>query len=86
MNQLLFLYNAFYKALDAGKEVLVTFCDISKAFDQVWNAGLINKLWAAGISGNLLDWFSNYLFKRRQRVLLLPGVEYLWTFIKQVTY
>ena len=32
-NQLLFLYNAFCKALDAGREVRVIFCDISKAFD-----------------------------------------------------
>ena len=81
VNQLLFLYNAFCKALDAGKEVRVIFCDISKAFDRVWHAGLIHKLRAAGISGNLLDWFTNYLFKRRQRVVL-PGVESLWTFIK----
>ena len=36
---------------------------------------------AAGISGNLLEWFTNYLFKRRQRVLL-PGVESLCTFIR----
>ena len=28
VNQLLFLYNAFCKALDAGKEVRVIFCDI----------------------------------------------------------
>ena len=43
----------------------------------------IHKLRAAGISVNLLDWFTNYmyLFKRRQRVVL-PGVESLWTFIK----
>ena len=40
---------------------------------------LKHKLRAAGIS--LLDWFTNYLFKRRQRVVL-PGVESLWTFIK----
>ena len=64
MNHLLFLCNAFCKALDADKEVLVIFCDISKAFDRVWHAGLIHKLRAAGISGNLLDWFTNYLFKR----------------------
>ena len=33
VNHLLFLYNAFCKALDAGKEVRVIFCDICKAFD-----------------------------------------------------
>ena len=60
VNQLLFSYNAFCKVLDAGKKVQVIFCDISKAFDQVWHAGLIHKLRAAGIPGNLLDWFTNY--------------------------
>ena len=34
---------------------------------------------AVGISGNPLDWFTNFLFKRRQRVVL---PESLWTFIK----
>ena len=34
-----------------------------------------------GISGNILAWFTNYLFKGRQRVVL-PGVESLRTFIK----
>ena len=81
VNQLLFLYNAFCKSLDAGKEIQVIFYDISKAFDRVWHAGLIHKLRAAGISGNLLDWLTNYIFKRRQRVVL-PGVDSLWTFIK----
>ena len=60
MKQLLFLYNAFCKALDAGKR-----SELSFAFDQVWHASLIHKLRAAGIFGNLLDWFTNYLFKRR---------------------
>ena len=36
---------------------------------------------AVGISGNLLDWFTTYLFKRRQRVVL-PRVESLCTFIR----
>ena len=78
-----FPINTFWKALDDGKEVRVIFCDISKAFDRVWHAGLIHKLRAAGISGDLLDWFTNYLFRRRQRVVL-PGVESQWTFIKAV--
>ena len=75
LNQLLlFLYNGFCKALDVGKEVRFIFCDISKAFHWVWHTGLIHKLRAAGISGNL--------FKRRQRVVV-PGVESLWNFIKE---
>ena len=52
MNQLLFLYNTFCKALGAGKEALVIFCDISKAFDRVWHAGLIHKLKAAVFIGS----------------------------------
>ena len=35
INQLLSLANEFGKALDEGKEILVVFCDISKAFDRV---------------------------------------------------
>ena len=35
INQLTLLYNLFGKAIDAGREVRVVFCDISKAFDQV---------------------------------------------------
>ena len=53
VNQLSYLYNTFCQALDAGKEVRAIFCDISKAFDRVWHAGLIHKLKSAGISGNL---------------------------------
>jgi hypothetical protein len=32
------------------------FCDISKAFDKVWHRGLLKKIKAYGISGNLLHW------------------------------
>ena len=51
INQLTFLYNTFCKAIGAGKEVRVVFCDISKAFDRVWHAGLRHKLKAAGVTG-----------------------------------
>ena len=50
VNQLLFLYYAFCKALNADKEVRVIFCNISKAFDRGWHTGLIHKLRA---------WFTN---------------------------
>ena len=64
-NQLTFLYDTFCQALDAGKEVRVVFCDISKAFDRVWHAGLLHKLQAAGVLGNLLRWFNSYLTNRK---------------------
>ncbi|MEW8543133.1 MAG: reverse transcriptase family protein, partial [Candidatus Thiodiazotropha sp.] len=68
--QLLDLYNSFCEAVDSGKEVRVIFCDISKAFDRVWHAGLIHKLKCIGITGKLIDWFLDYLSNRRQRVVL----------------
>ena len=71
VNQLIFLYNTFCQALDSGKEVWVVFCDIKKAFDRVWHAGLIHKLKAAGVSGSLLKWFISYL----------AGAQSDWNFI-----
>ena len=79
-NQLTFLYNTFCQALDSGKEIRVVFCDVSKAFDRVWNKGLLCKLRAAGISGSLLSWFESYLSERRQRVIL-PGTQSDWNYI-----
>ena len=81
VNQLAYLYHIFTEALDAGKEVRTVFCDISKAFDRVWHEGLINKLKAAGVSGDVLRWFQSYLSGRRQRVVL-PGSLSEWVYIK----
>ena len=80
-NQLAYLYHMFTEALDAGKEVRTVFCDISKAFDRVWHEGLIYKLKAAGVSGDVLRWFQSYLSGRRQRVVL-PGSFSEWVYIK----
>lgn len=68
VNQLLYLYNDFSKSLDNNKEIRVVFCDISKAFDKVWHRGLLFKLRQAGLSGNIIDWFADYLSNRWQRV------------------
>ncbi len=81
VNQLTFLYNTFCRALDDGKEVRVVFCDISKAFDRVWHAGLLLKLTAAGVTNNLHDWFASYLNNRKQRVVL-PGTHSNWNYIR----
>ena len=78
--QLTVLYNTFCQALDAGKEVRAVFCGISKAFDRVWHTGLLAKLREAGVTGDVLAWFSNYVSNRNQRVIL-PGAVSDWTYI-----
>ena len=70
VNQLLYLSNEFFKALDEGREIRVVFCDISKPFNRVWHRGLIHKLRSVGLSGSLIDWLSDYLDNRQQRVCL----------------
>ena len=70
INQLVYLYNEFSKALDESKEVRVVFLDISKAFDRVWHMGLLTKLTAVGFSKNMTDWFHSYLTNTEQRVCI----------------
>ena len=43
---------------------------MSKAFDRVWHKGLIFKLRQYGIDGDLLNWISDYLDDRKQRVVI----------------
>ena len=77
VNQLTPLYNVFFEALDKQKEVRVVFCDITKAFDRVWHKGLIHKLKQQGIQGPLIEWFTNYLADRKQRVVV-NGQDSKW--------
>ena len=44
--------------------------NISKAFDKVWLDGIIFKLKAFGVEGELLSLIKNYLENREQRVVL----------------
>ena len=44
--------------------------DISKAFDRVWQAGLLHKLKSYGISGRIFGLISSFLSNRRLRVVL----------------
>ena len=68
--QLTHLYHLFSEAIDKQKSVRIVFCDISKAFDRVWHTGLLAKLSKIGITGNLLNWFQDYLTERKQRVVI----------------
>ena len=71
----------FCQALDSGKEARAVFCDISKAFDRVWYAGLLLKLQSAGVTGKVLAWFKSYLSDRRPRVVI-PGATSDWSYIR----
>ena len=51
-----------------GKGVVV---DVSKAFDKVWHIGLLFRLKAHGVDGELLSLLENYLQNRKQRVVLI---------------
>ena len=48
---------------------------MSKAFDKVSHAALVNKLANYGIQGSLLNWFSHYLHGRQQRVTTLGATS-----------
>ena len=50
MNQLLSITQEIYHSLDNGLEVRDVFLDISKAFDKLWDEGLILKFNQYGIS------------------------------------
>ena len=58
------------KHLMKKKDVHITFCDISKAFDRVWLEGLLFKLSHMGIKGPLYEWFRSYVTYRMQKVII----------------
>ena len=49
--------------------------DFAKAFDKVCHRALITKLKAYGFSGCLLDWLTDFLIGRKQRVVLGENVS-----------
>ena len=69
-NQLLYITDKIYKAVDEGKDVRMVFLDAAKAFDKVWHKGLLFKLQQLGISQNFSNWFCSYLTDRQQQVVI----------------
>lgn len=67
--QLLETYHSIVQNIDEGKLCCMVFCDLSKAFDRVWQKGLIFKLQTYGLSGDILQLFSSYLNHRSQKVM-----------------
>ena len=76
--QLFYIVHSICDASERGQEVRSVFLDIFKAFDKVWHRGLLAKLSALRVQGNLLDWFGSYLTNRQQRVII-DGVSSDWS-------
>ena len=70
INQLLSITHDIYNAFEHHHGTRAVFLDISKAFDKVWHEGLLLKLKSNGISGHLLNLFSDFLDERYQRTVL----------------
>ena len=69
--------NVITKALDKGASYDVILTDFQKAFDKVPFDGMLMKVKAHGIDGQLLKWLEDWTRNRRQRVVL-NGVESSW--------
>ena len=70
INQLLSITHKISKSFSDGFDVRGVFLDISKAFDKVWQKGIIFKLKQNCIFGKLLSVLSDFLKDRKQRVTL----------------
>ena len=55
---------------DTGKLIGAIFIHLTKAFDTVSHSVLLSKLSAYGIKGVEIEWFTNYLFSRKQQVVI----------------
>ena len=58
------------RALDCGQIVATVMIDLSKAFDTINHNLLLKKLYAYGICGSELSWFTDYLAERKMRVVV----------------
>ena len=66
--QLARIIHRLAKGLDDGNVPLTCYFDLSKAFDRVWHDGLLKKLHQLGVRDLALQWLTNYLQDRQQRV------------------
>ena len=64
--------------LDRNIQTDALFLDLAKAFDSVDHDILLNKLKSYGISGNIYNWFNDYLHGRTQRAVL-EGAASKWS-------
>ena len=76
--QLLTTLHHVGQLLDNNVQTDIIFLDFAKAFDSVDHIILLKKLKSYGISGNMYNWFTDYLHGRKQRVVV-DGVASGWS-------
>ena len=67
---LAFVGHHWNRSLEFHGESQIVALDISKAFDQVWHAALLNKLPSYGLSPKLCVWIGGFLSNRRISVVV----------------
>ena len=71
ITQLIEVVEQIGRELDRGRQIDVLYLDMSKAFDKVSHAKLLNRLQEFGFGGSILKWFSSYMANRRQQTIVL---------------
>ena len=69
--------------MDNNLHVDTVYTDFRKAFDSVPHKRLIKKVERYGIKGPLLQWLTNFMYKRQQRVII-HGKSSAWTDVLSV--
>jgi len=65
-----FLIENWTTSLDCGNPVDIVYFNFRKAFNSVPHQRLLLKLCAYGIQGDLLQWLSDFLIDRKQKVVI----------------
>ena len=78
VTQLLTTLHHVGQLLDNNVQTDIIFLDFAKAFDSVDHIILLKKLKFYAISGNMYNWFTDYLHGRKQRVVV-NGVASEWS-------
>lgn len=58
------------RCIDDGANVDVVYLDFQKAFDKVPHKHLLSKLQSYGLKGMVLNWITDFLSNRKQRVVV----------------
>ena len=83
VEQIIFTLEEINKTLDQGNDVIECFLDISKAFDRIWQKGMMYKRYHhIGIRGRMFLLLNNYFNDRFSRVRI--NEEYSYIFIKDI--